>query len=191
MPPTFEFALTIDPPPFDPTRARQLLAEAGFPNGFDAGDLTPLPPYTSLGETVGGYLQAIGIRSRVRTMERATFLSAWREKKLKGLLIGATGAAGNASTRLEAYATSRGTGAYGSISDVEALFARQLQEMDRKKREEMLHQIQRILSERAIFAPIWENAGISGVGPRVEESALRLIPAFPYAAPGEELRLKR
>src|SRR5205807_1718537 len=83
--------------------AEQLLAEAGYPNGFDAGDLTPLPPYTSLAEEVGGFLQGIGIRTRVRTMERATFLSSWREKKIKGLLIGATGAAGNAAARLEPF----------------------------------------------------------------------------------------
>src|SRR5512141_3020159 len=60
-----------------------------------------VPPYTALGEAVANYLQAIGIRSRVRTMERASFLASWREKKLRGLLIGATGAAGNAAARVE------------------------------------------------------------------------------------------
>ena len=55
VPPEFDFALKMEPLPFDPKRAKQLLVEAGFPNGFDAGDLTPLPPYTSLGEAVGGY----------------------------------------------------------------------------------------------------------------------------------------
>ena len=85
VPPEFDFALKMEPPAFDPKRAKQLLVEAGFPNGFDAGDLTPLPPYTSLGEAVGSYLQAIGIRTSVRTMERATFMTTWREKKLRGL----------------------------------------------------------------------------------------------------------
>jgi peptide/nickel transport system substrate-binding protein len=54
----------------------------------------------------------------------------------------------------------------------------------------MLHQIQRILSEKKIFAPIWENGFIRGVGPRVEEPALTLIPSFPYSAPYEDVRLK-
>src|SRR5690242_12844294 len=107
VPPEFDFSLKIDPPPFDPKRAKQLMVEAGFPNGFDAGDLTPLPPYTSVAEAIGGYLQAIGIRTSVRTMERATFLASWREKKLHGLLIGATGAAGNAAARLEPFFTKR------------------------------------------------------------------------------------
>ncbi len=52
-------------------------------------------------------------------------------------------------------------------------------------------EIQKLLHDRVIYAPIWENGFIRGVGPRVEEAALTLIPAFPYSAPSEELRLKR
>src|SRR5437870_6069556 len=185
-----EFALAIDPHPSDPKRAKALLAEAGHPNGFDGGDFTPFPPYTGMGEAIVNYLAAVGIKLRIRTMERAALLTAWREKKIRNLFVGATGAAGNASTRLEAYATSRGTGAYGSLPDVEALFARQLQEMDRKKREEMLNQIHRILADHVVFAPIWENGFIRAYGPRLEEAGLKLIPSFPYSAPLEDLRLK-
>jgi hypothetical protein len=52
------------------------------------------------------------------------------------------------------------------------------------------YQIRRILHDKKIFAPIWENGFIRGVGPRVEEPALALIPAFPYSAPYEDVRLK-
>ena len=63
--------------------------------------------------------------------------------------------------------------------------------MDRKKREEMLHQIQRILVDRVVFVRIWENDFIRTFGPRVEESGLALIQSFPYSAPLEEVRLKK
>ena len=63
VPPTFEFSLPIAAPAYDPKRAKQLLAEAGYPNGFESGDLSPLPPYTALGEAVASYLQAVGIKT--------------------------------------------------------------------------------------------------------------------------------
>ncbi len=58
IPRNFEFALPVAPPPFDPSRARQLLAEAGYPNGFDAGDFYPFPSLESSGEAMAGYLLA-------------------------------------------------------------------------------------------------------------------------------------
>jgi peptide/nickel transport system substrate-binding protein len=186
-----EFALPIDAHPYDPKRARALLAEAGYPNGFELAEFTAFPPYNTMGEAIANYFVAVGIKTRVRTMERAAFLSAWKDKKLRGVFVGATGSAGNASTRIEAFATTKGLYSYGSIPEVEALFARQIQEMDRKKREDMLHQIQRILADRMYFAPIWENGFIRAFGPRLEEAGLQLIQSFPYAGPLEDLRLKK
>lgn len=91
----------LEPFPYDPGWAKQLLAEAGYPNGFEAGDLTLFPPFFTMGEAVGNYLSAVGIRTKMRTMERAAFLTAWREKKLQGLILPPAGALGNAATRIE------------------------------------------------------------------------------------------
>jgi peptide/nickel transport system substrate-binding protein len=190
VPPEFDFALKIGPAPFDPKRAKQLLVEAGFPNGFDAGELTPLPPYTSLGEAVGGYLQAIGIRTTVRTMERATYMSSWRETKIRGLLIGATGAAGNAAARLEPFFTKNGIYAYGTRPEIDDLFQRQANELDRKKREATLHEIQKIVADQVLAAPIFQQAFLWGVGGRVAEPAAGLIQDYPYVGPAEDLKLK-
>jgi peptide/nickel transport system substrate-binding protein len=191
IPSVMDFALRIEPYPHDPARARRLLAEAGYPGGLDGGDLTPLPPFTTMGEAVANDLAAVGIRTRVRNMERATFLDAWRAKKLTGLIVNATAAQGNAATRIEAFVVSGSAYAYGGYPDLDDLFQQQAQERDRKKREALLHQIQRLMHERVMHAPIFEPATLHGVGPRVEEPAVGLNPLLYMAAPYEDMRLKK
>ncbi len=190
-PRTFEFTLPIEPTPYDPAKAKQLLAEAGYPNGFEAGELHQVPPYFSMGETIMGYLAAVGIKLRMRPMERAAFFSAWGSKKLKGVCVCANALYGNAATRMSEIVPTDGTYAYGGYPDVDALYRQQARETDRRKREAMLHQIQQILHERVRFAPIWEYVWPSGLGPRVEEPALMLINPYPWSAPLEEVRLKK
>src|SRR5438093_46367 len=191
IPRLLEFSRLFEPDPFDPPKAKRLLAEAGYPNGFDAGDLYPWPPYFSMGEALGGYLHNVGIQTRLRTMERAAMTTAWREKKLKNVIVGITGAAGNAATRLEAYVSKNGVYTSGVMPDVEDLFQRQARETDVRKRAALIHQIQGILHERVTHIPIYELAFIWGVGPRVEEPGINLIRSFAYSGPLEDLKVKR
>jgi peptide/nickel transport system substrate-binding protein len=191
IPRVLQFSKFFEPDPFDPARAKKLLAEAGYPSGFDAGDFYPWPPYFSMGEALVAYLQNVGIRSRLRTMERAAMTTAWREKKLKNIIVGITGAGGNAATRLEAYVSKDGVYTSGTIPEVEDLVQRQARETDVKKREELVHQIQQILHDRLTHVPLYELAFIWGVGPTVEEPGINLIRSFAYSGPLEEVRLKR
>jgi peptide/nickel transport system substrate-binding protein len=190
VPQGFEFAWASPIHPHDPGRARRLLAEAGFPNGFDAGDYYCDSSYANLGEAVVNYLKAVGIRTQLRPLERAAFIAQNRDKKLKNIIQTASGAAGNAATRLDAFVAAGGTFTYGSYPDIDGLLQEQAGETDLKKREAILHRIQQMLHERAVFAPIWELAFLNGYGPRVAESGLTLITGHPYSAPYEDLRLK-
>ena len=60
--------------------------------------------------------------------------------------------------------------------------------MDRKRREALLHKIQQLMHERSMFAPIVEQAVLTGVGPRVAE--VPTIIGHPFISPYENLRLK-
>jgi peptide/nickel transport system substrate-binding protein len=191
VPDIFEFFWKPPAAVYDPAKAKRLLAEAGYPNGFDAGDYTCDVAYANLAEPVQNYLQAIGIRTKMRPLERAAFFSAYGEKKFRNVVQGGSGAFGNAATRLEAFIAAGGTYVYGSYPDIDGLFQEQAAEIDAKRREALLHRIQQLVHERAIYAPIWQLAFLNGVGPRVDESGLGAIPGFAYSGPYEDVKLKR
>ena len=50
--------------------------------------------------------------------------------------------------------------------------------------------IQQLIHDKVLVAPIWLNAGINGVGPRVEESGIGVIAGYAFSAPYEDLKLK-
>ena len=81
---------TLKPYPYDPQKARQLLAEAGHPNGFETkiysyvtGDLPELP---RLAEAVADYLGKVGVKAKITTMDRAALSTKRQGKTLSGEL---------------------------------------------------------------------------------------------------------
>jgi peptide/nickel transport system substrate-binding protein len=109
IPETYEYYWQPPDAVYDPGKARKLLAEAGFPNGFDAGPFWCDSSYSNIGEVAVDYYAQIGIRTKLNPIERAAFASAYANKKYnKGLLRGASGAFGNAATRLAAFVVKGG-----------------------------------------------------------------------------------
>jgi peptide/nickel transport system substrate-binding protein len=191
IPDSFEFYWQPPAPVYEPTKANQLLAEAGHPNGFDAGDYYCDSSFANLGEAVLDNLQAIGIRAKLRPLERAAFYEGYANKKFKNIIQGGTGSFGNAATRLEAFAVKGGAYVYGSYPDIDQLFQQQATDLDHKRRGATLEEIQRLIHQRVIYVPIWQFAVLEGVGTRVGESALGLIAGFPFSGPYEEITIKR
>jgi peptide/nickel transport system substrate-binding protein len=190
VPQSFDMYWQPPLPVHDLAKAKRLLAEAGHAGGFNAGELFCDASYANVAEAVLNNLAEAGIRVSLRPIERAAFLKAWADKKYKNVIQGASGAFGNAATRLAAFVVGGGTYSYGSYPDIDALFKQQAVELDQKRRAELLTKIQQIIHERTVVAPIWQLAFINGVGPRVGESGFGLITDFAYTAPYEDITLK-
>jgi peptide/nickel transport system substrate-binding protein len=189
VPRVMDFALQVPPPPYDPPKARQLLAEAGYPNGIDAGEFTPIPGFPTVGEGALNNLNAVGIRVRMRLLERATFYAAWQDKKLRGLFMTAVGNSGNAASRVESFMYSKGPYAYGGYPDLDEMFLHQSRERDPARREAILKAIQQLTIDRVMYAPIMDLRGLIGIGPRVGEHTMNTIPMYSFPA-YEDIRLK-
>ena len=189
VPRVMEYALQAPALPPDPAKVKQLLSEAGYPNGIDAGDFTPNPGFPTVADAIMNDLNKAGIRVQMRQMERATFYGNWIEKKLHGVVMIGAGNSGNAASRVESFIYSKGAYAFGGYPDLDELFLNQAGERDPKKREAMLFQIQQATIDRAMFAPVMDLRALMGIGPRVTKHTVTDVWMSPFPS-YEDMEIK-
>jgi len=185
--------------PHDPVKAKQLLAEAGFPDGFNVDWVTPLPDYFSRGERIVSTLRKIGIRGKLQVMERGVFL-----KQLQGglkqwpgtqIILKAARIGGTWSNWYDSYMKCGGFNGRdrNCVPELDAEFARYLASTDQQARQQSAEQIQREILENYYFVPVFRHAAMQAFGPRLK--AAKWQDVFPtittaYAYPWEDIRLK-
>jgi len=148
---------TLQPYRYNPQRARQLLAKAGYPNGFDVPcyNMTTQrePNIKEMGEAVYASLQAIGIRCKIVGLEYGAWLQLVRrsDKALDGIVthMSSQGIPADPSSpwtlMLHSYKANTGFGSYSQTNDPKAdAQVEQLQgTMDPQARARLIREIAR------------------------------------------------
>jgi peptide/nickel transport system substrate-binding protein len=132
--------------PHDPAKAKQLLAEAGYPNGFDAVlRVPPQYPYTvRTGEVLVGQLAKVGIRVTLEQIEWGQWLDrVYKQADYDLTIIGHAEAwdAGN-------YANPKYYYRYDSPK-LQDVYKQSEATLDDKRRKELYAQLQKMMADEA------------------------------------------
>ena len=150
----------LKPYPFDPKKAREMLREAGFPNGFETpcyNLTTPREPnIKEMGEATFAYLSAVGIRCQVRQLEYGAWITLGRRGRngppeMDGIIswMWSQGLPGDPGTpwagHLHSFEAGKGWGSYSYTNDAEidSLVEQQRRILDPAARTAVLKQIAR------------------------------------------------
>src|SRR2546422_736786 len=180
-------------------KAKQLLREAGYPNGFDVDWVTPLPTFYSRGERLISQLREVGIRGRLQTMERGIFFQRLQGglKEFPGtqIILHGVRIAGSWSFWYEAYFKCGGFSSRDRIcvKDLDARFEQYERSINPAERTKLAEAIQRGILENDYVVPVFRHAAVAAIGPRI--AAQKWQDIFPtittaYAYPWEDIKLK-
>ena len=159
-------------PEYDPEKAKQLLAQAGFPNGFDFDGYVPFVPYFDLAERILTDLRTIGIRGKMQMLDAPAYMAqlAQGRKGYPGnrtVVQAIDPRPGGAKAPIGVYTVCGGSASFICEPQIEALWAKHQASIDLAERERLIKEIQRIIIEEYYLVPIYLNPFVHAVGPKV------------------------
>lgn len=172
---SFGYDTSIEPYPYDPDRAKELLADAGYPDGFEIGFACPTGAYTNFEEVcqaVAGYFEAVGITldgGEIQFMESGQYWDLEAQKQLPPLFGDSW-----SSTTSESFERLQGAlGAenadYSSWSDgtILDLLGSIQTTTDDAEREQLYGELHRYAHENPPFVYLYEPFAFEGVNSAV------------------------
>ncbi|XKH51709.1 ABC transporter substrate-binding protein [Chryseomicrobium palamuruense] len=149
---------------YDPERAKELLAEAGLPDGFEM-ELWAMPvprPYMPDGMKVAEVMQKnladVGITAEIVSFEWATYLEKARNGEADAFMLGWTGDNGDADNFLYVLLDGDNIGSnnytYYDNEELHELLIAAQSEVDENTRNELYMQAQEIIHEDAPWVPL-------------------------------------
>jgi peptide/nickel transport system substrate-binding protein len=139
--------------PFDPAKAKQLLTESGYPNGFDTELVSYVPP--QLGAAMQNYLKAIGINLRIQQLQVGAAIQLAESGKMP-LYTGSWGSNSiNDASAFMPYFLGGGLDDFARDADVHKLLKQAGDTVDPELRAKAYSEAIRIATERVDFIPLF------------------------------------
>jgi peptide/nickel transport system substrate-binding protein len=170
----FGYTKGLQPTSYDPDRVKQLLTEAGHPNGFDF-DFKISAAHKELGQAVASQLARVNMRARQEVLEPGTYLTMLSQLKLNDLRISGSLPPPDAHFQLLTFETGFRYSYYSNPA-FDALLKKGATTVNRDERQQIYTDIAKLLEEDPPYAPMFHlqdfyasSKKITGYVPRVSQ----------------------
>ena len=161
----------LKPYAYDPERAKQLLTQAGYPQGFNVTLDVPVGyqgamKLKDVGETVVSYLKKVGVSAKLNLIEPAAATERYQAKQFQMYFYG-WGADYVSGRILEILLYSKTRGYYYQSPEADTLIAAYQSTMNLRRREELGRTVQRFFHEDAPFIFLYQENTTLGLAKRL------------------------
>ncbi len=184
---------SIEPYPYDPEKAKQLLADAGYPDGFSTRFWVPesgsgMVAPREIGQVIQQYLADIGVQAEIVTQEWTSYVSDWGYEGLDVGQFGMGEMSWNFSSpdpaewlepnlATDAIAPAAFNGGYYSNPDVDELLAQASASLDQDERAGLFQQVQEILREDCPWIFMFSANNVGAASAAVQGLVLNSSPS--------------
>lgn len=157
--------------PYDPAKAKQLLAEAGYPNGFTVeykATNSKVPNAKQIAEAIRGYWEEIGVKTEFTFyQEVAPWLAAWPDK-VKPLPMSSWGGGFDADFYYYPIVRSGNVYAVFTTPELDAMIDKARSISDQNERLSIYHEAERYMVEKAGWVFLWAQQSAYGISNRLD-----------------------